>query len=96
MRSILLTLFVSLALCACSSRIEFNAPMTPVAAEAVNINTATADDLEKLPHIGRRTAEAIVTFREQNGPFRRVEQLMLIRGINESRLAELRPLVRVD
>jgi len=63
---------------------------------AVNINKATVDELEKLPHIGRKTAEAIVRFREENGPFRRAENLMLIRGVSESRFQELRPSVSVQ
>jgi competence ComEA-like helix-hairpin-helix protein len=62
----------------------------------VNINTATAAEIESLPHVGTKTAEAIVKFREANGPFRRVEQVMLIRGISESRFQEMRPYLRVE
>lgn len=81
---------------ACSSRIEYNRPVTQVSATAININTATVNDLERLPHIGRKTAEAIVEFRNANGPFRRVEHLMLIRGVSETRFAELAPILRAD
>jgi competence ComEA-like helix-hairpin-helix protein len=62
----------------------------------VNINTATASDLEKLPRIGPKTAERIVSFRETNGPFRRAEDLMLIRGIGEKTFEGLRAYVVVD
>ena len=63
---------------------------------AININTATADELEKLPHIGRKTAEAIIQFRTDNGAFRRPEHLMQIRGISEKRFLEIRDLIRTE
>lgn len=62
----------------------------------ININTATVDALEKLPHIGRKTAESIIEFRDSNGPFRRVEHLMQIRGISEERFLELRPFIKTE
>ena len=63
---------------------------------AININTATVDELEKLPHIGRKTAEAIIQFRTENGPFRRVEHLHLVRGVSEKRFSEIRSMVRTQ
>ena len=81
---------------ACSARVEYDRPVAQTPSSAININTATVDDLERLPHIGRKTAEAIVEFRTANGPFRRVEHLMLIRGVSENRFAELRPILRAD
>ena len=82
----------------CSTPVAHDDPPigTAVTANAISINTATADELEKLPHIGRKTAEAIVEFRTANGPFRRVEHLMQIRGISEERFAELRPLIKTE
>lgn len=91
-----LIVFVSLVITACSSRVEYDHPVAQVPASAININTATVDDLERLPHIGRKTAEAIVEFRTANGPFRRIEHLMLIRGVSETRFAELAPILRAD
>ena len=67
-----------------------------VVVNSININTATAAEIEKLPGIGRKTAEAIVAFRDENGPFRRPEQLLLIRGISESRFAEFRQFIRTE
>ena len=64
--------------------------------DAININTATVDELERLPHVGRKTAEAIVEFRTSNGPFTRPEHLMQIHGISESRYAEIAPLVKTE
>ena len=96
MRRIVALILVSLLLAACSSRIQYEPPAAAPSPNAININTASADDLERLPHIGRKTAEAIVAYREQNGPFRRVEHLLLIRGISEARFTELRPLLRIE
>ncbi len=82
---------------ACSSRVGYAPPNNAAAsAGAVNINTASAAELERLPHIGRSTAEAIVKFREANGPFRRPEHLMQIRGISETRFAEIKQYIRTE
>ncbi|MDZ4698735.1 MAG: helix-hairpin-helix domain-containing protein [Rhodothermales bacterium] len=62
----------------------------------VRINSATAAELERLPRIGPKTAERIVAFRDTNGPFRRPEDLMLIRGIGEKTFEGLRAYVVVD
>jgi len=61
----------------------------------VNINTATVEELARLPGIGPRIAERIVQHREKNGPFRRVEELLIIRGINRKKFEKIRPLVMV-
>jgi competence ComEA-like helix-hairpin-helix protein len=66
------------------------------AALRVGINTAAASELEKLPGIGRGLAERIVAYREEHGPFRRVEHLMMVRGISERKFRELQPLVSVE
>lgn len=47
----------------------------------ININTATADELEQLKGIGPALAEAIVAYREENGAFRRIEDISLVSGI---------------
>jgi competence ComEA-like helix-hairpin-helix protein len=85
-----LLLFVCFAT-ACSARIELpRATDEPLSNDAVNINTASVIELERLPYIGRSTAESIVEFRQKNGPFRRPEELMLIRGVSETRFMEIR------
>ena len=97
MHRIIIVVCVSLLLSACSSRLDYETPPLPsVSSDAININTASADELEKLPHIGRKTAEAIVQFREENGPFRKPEYLLQIRGISETRFAELRPYLKTE
>lgn len=81
---------------ACFSRVEYEPLRAEPSGVAVNINTTTIVELENLPGIGRATAEAIIAHRTENGPFRRVEHLMLIRGISERRFIDLRPLIRVE
>ncbi|HQZ95608.1 MAG TPA: helix-hairpin-helix domain-containing protein [Pyrinomonadaceae bacterium] len=95
-RIILLVAITSCFLLSCSRRIEHISSEIANSSNGLNINTATVDELEKLPHIGRKTAESIVEFRTANGPFRRVEHLMQIRGISEERFVELRPLIKTE
>ncbi len=64
-------------------------------AKPLDLNAATIEQLEQLPGIGPTTAKAIVRFRERSGPFRRVEDLLAIRGITKKRLEKLRPYVTV-
>jgi competence protein ComEA len=61
----------------------------------LDLNTATADELQQLPGIGPTTAAAIVAFREKSGPFRRVEDLLAIHGISKRKLEAIRPYVIV-
>jgi competence protein ComEA len=62
----------------------------------IDINKATANDFQKLPGIGPSLAKQIVAYREKHGPFRRVEDLMVIRGIGFKKWKQIRPYVRVD
>lgn len=62
----------------------------------VNINTATVEELAKLPGIGKSIAQRIVNHREKSGKFRTVEELLVIRGISRKKLEQLRPLVTVE
>jgi competence protein ComEA len=61
----------------------------------LDLNSATVEQLTALPGVGPVTAKAIVEFRTHSGPFRRVEDLLAIRGITDRRLKELRPYVTV-
>jgi competence protein ComEA len=67
-----------------------SAPETPV-----DVNVATMAELDTLPGIGPATAQAILTYRERNGPFRTVDDLGEVQGIGPARLDALRDLVRV-
>lgn len=51
----------------------------------ININTATREELERLPGIGQALAARIVEHREKYGRFRRLEHLLMVRGISERR-----------
>ncbi len=65
------------------------------AAERVDLNTADQPALESLPGIGPRTAELIVEYRNRTGGFKKVEELMNIKGIGERTFLRLRELVRI-
>jgi len=61
----------------------------------LNLNTATSDQLQELPGIGPVTAEAILAFRADHGPFTSVEELLDVTGIGDATLAEIAPHVTV-
>jgi competence protein ComEA len=63
----------------------------PAVASVVNINTASAADLEALPGIGAKTAARIIEHRQKNGPFKKVEELMNVRGVGEKNFLKLKP-----
>ena len=65
-----------------------------VAAGKININTATVEELETLPHVGPKTAAAIVEYRKKH-PFKTVDELVEVKGIGEKTLERLKPLVTV-
>jgi competence protein ComEA len=68
---------------------------TPFAGQLININTADVELLDTLPGIGPTTAQKIVDYREENGPFTSVDELLHIPGIGPSTLEEIRGLVTV-
>jgi competence protein ComEA len=61
----------------------------------VNVNTATADQLQLLPRVGPALAKRIVAFRKANGPFKSADELVAVRGIGERSLASLAPYLAV-
>ena len=60
------------------------------AVATINLNTATAAELEKLPGIGQKVAARIVEYRQKNGPFKKVEELMNVQGIGEKSFLQFR------
>lgn len=71
------------------------APVATATPRILDLNTATAEQLDALPGVGPSTAKAIVDWRTANGRFRSVHQLLEVRGIGEAKLEQIRPLVRV-
>jgi len=52
-------------------------------------------ELEQLPGVGPTTAKAIVEFRTRSGRFRRIDDLLVIRGISEAKLKKMRPYITI-
>ena len=66
------------------------AAQAPAPSEKVNINTAGVDELVALPGIGKSYAERIVEYRQKNGPFKKVEDILNVRGIGEKTFERIR------
>jgi competence protein ComEA len=62
----------------------------------VNVNTATAEELQLLPGIGAARADALIELRKQRGGFKSLEQLKELKGIGDASLERLRPYVRFE
>jgi competence protein ComEA len=102
MRALLVVLAV-VALAATGAAAE-QKPAAPAKASAaakgtpsspVNLNTATKAQLETLPGIGAKAAERILEYRQKNGNFKKVEDLMNVKGIGEKAFLKLKPLITV-
>jgi len=101
-RTVLSLVVVSCLLCAfpsASIAAQSKAPARPAAKPAstaiVNLNTASANDLEGLPGIGAKTAARIVEYRQKNGPFKKIEELMNVRGVGEKNFLKLKSQISV-
>ena len=76
--------------------------LAPLAASAaagagtVNVNTASAEQLQLLPRIGPSVAQRILDYRKENGKFGSLDDLMLVRGIGEATFAQLKPYVSLN
>ena len=66
-----------------------------VAADKLDLNQATVEELDALPGVGPAIARRIVAFREKNGAFKRIEDLMNVRGIGEKTFLRLRDRIMV-
>ena len=68
---------------------------TSAAQQLLDINSATAEQLQQLPGVGEKIAERIVKYREENGPFSKIEDLLNVEGIDEKKLKKIRPLIEI-
>ena len=86
-RSVIITF--ALVVCVVSASVSAQQPSRgarPAAAtttEIVNLNTSSAAQIASLPGIGDKTAELIVQYREKNGPFKKIEEIMNVKGVGE-------------
>ncbi|HUU13412.1 MAG TPA: helix-hairpin-helix domain-containing protein [Terriglobia bacterium] len=63
--------------------------------QLIDVNKASAEDFTRLPGIGPKLAQRIVSFRKKHGPFRRVEDLLAIQGIGYGKWKAIRPQLRL-
>ena len=61
----------------------------------LNLNAATLDQLETLPGIGRKVAERILEYRTKSGGFKKIEELMNVKGIGEKSFLKIKPLISI-
>lgn len=71
-------------------------PQEVLVEKSVNLNTATLEELDKLPGVGPAIAQRIIDYREQNSGFYDIEELMEVSGIGEKTFAKLEPYITVD
>ncbi|MBS1109459.1 MAG: competence protein ComEA helix-hairpin-helix repeat protein [Anaeromyxobacteraceae bacterium] len=69
---------------------------TAAAAGQVNVNTASVQELQRLPRVGPALAQRIVEFRTANGPFKSPDELTRVKGIGEKSIVNLKPYVTVN
>lgn len=77
-----------------ASNNEESKPESLLEGEVIDINSAPVEDLQRLPGIGEKRAQAIVAWREEHGPFQSVDELVQVSGIGEKLLAGLPGLCR--
>ena len=77
----------------CASHPSGASAVPPSATAPIDLNRASADELDQLPGIGPSTAQAIVAYRDQHGPFGSVDDLLDVRGIGPAKLDAIRELV---
>lgn len=67
-----------------------------ISESAININIASAAELEKLPHVGEKIARRIVEHRERFGAFRKPEHLLLVEGVSDAHFREMKNFIKIE
>ncbi len=70
-------------------------PPAATLAGRININTASLEELDRLPHIGPALAQRIIDYRLQNGPFQATEEIKNVKGIGDAVFEEIKDLITV-
>lgn len=96
MRTIIRVALVAALVAVAAPSLFAQSPKPAAAAPAaVNLNSATLEQLQELPGVGLATAQRILEYRQKSGGFKKVEELMNIRGIGEKSFLKLKALVVV-
>jgi competence protein ComEA len=67
----------------------------PGSGKLININTAGVEELVKLPRVGEKIAQRIIEYREKNGKFKKIEDLMKVKGIGEKTFKKFEKMLTV-
>jgi competence protein ComEA len=93
-------LFVLSLAAALPGSVRAAAPPKPAAAASearpIDLNTADSTALEAVPGIGKSLSQRIVAFRDKNGPFQSVDDLLKVQGVGEKSIQKLRPYLTVS
>jgi len=98
MTRILMAALAAMALSTVAVGAQGKAPVAKAVASAtapVNLNTATAEQLATIPGVGPKMAERIIDYRQKNGSFKKLEDLMNVSGIGEKNFLKMKPLITV-
>ncbi len=90
-----LSIFVILSFFLLLSSNSFADQTTSSKASLININTAGVNQLVKLPRVGEKVAQRIIDFRKKNGKFKRIQDIMKVKGIGEKMYEKLKNLITV-